>query len=125
MIKESVTAQEVVDLLNEALELDHDAMRMISCFRVLCNEKLQEHSTIQVREDNSVSILGLLNGVFGVNENGGGCIAAVHSVDCPNGCKQAEDSKLTIRDSCPNCGSLLKLGVLIKFIVLDRGKQNV
>jgi len=120
MIKESVTPQEVVDLLNNALELDWEAIKVLLSYRVPCNEELQEHPTIQIRGDNSVSVLGILNGIFGVDENGRGCIAAVYNVDCPNRCKQAEDSKLTVGDICPNCGSLLMLGKLIKFIVLDR-----
>jgi len=85
MIKNSVTVEDVVDLLNEALELDRDAIETLVESRVPCNQALADHPSIQVsahtKTDRSVGsfkvgLLGILNGIFGVDANGWGPIVA-------------------------------------------------
>jgi len=75
MIKKSVTPEEVVELLNEAVKLDPTAMDLLVNSRVSCNKELGAHPTIQVMVglQRVVGMLGILNGIFGVNENGWGC----------------------------------------------------
>jgi len=80
------TAQQVVDLLNEAARLDPEAVLELINARVPCNEALNAHPTIQTgprrgidpRHDkrNEVGLLGILNGIFGTFEDGRGCIVA-------------------------------------------------
>jgi len=79
MIKESVTPYDVCDLLNELFELDPDMVNELIKARVPCNEKISSHPTVQVRaykgEPNTVNIIGILNGIFGADdETGFGCI---------------------------------------------------
>ena len=85
--RDEVTVGQVVELLNQALQADDAALTDLIQTRVACNEKLAKHSSIQVGlapgcdpEDKKlfyeVGILGLLNGLFGVDEKQWGAIAA-------------------------------------------------
>jgi hypothetical protein len=77
-IAESVTLDRAVELLNEALKLDHDTIEALVEYRVGCNKDLAEHPTIQVGLDATkksgfiVGMLGILNGLFGASSQGGG-----------------------------------------------------
>lgn len=82
MIRESVSIDDVVALLNEALALDAEAISRLFLCRVPCNTALADHPTIQCGSRESiqhrvVGPLGLLNGMFGVDERGWGAICAV------------------------------------------------
>lgn len=88
-IKESVTIEETIQLLNEFVLLDPEAMRDLLDSRVECNEAVSNHPTIQVSalfDSYKVGLLGVLNGLFGVASDGYGAIAAVYD---------ATDSNLT------------------------------
>lgn len=85
--RNEVTVEQVVELLNQALSDDDVALTELIQTRVACNEKLSKHSSIQVGlapgcdpKDKKlfyeVGILGLLNGLFGVDEKEWGAIAA-------------------------------------------------
>ena len=85
--RDEVTVEQVVELLNQALEADDVALTDLIQTRVACNEKLAKHSSIQVglapgcdQGDKKlfyeVGILGLLNGLFGIDEKQWGAIAA-------------------------------------------------
>jgi hypothetical protein len=75
-IKESVTIDEVIAILNRALEEDRGAIsELMLDHKVVCNKGLAEDETIQVgrrtksgNSENIVGVLGLLNGLFGVND---------------------------------------------------------
>jgi len=78
MFKDSITPQEVCDLLNELIELDPTAIGalMINC--VPCNEGIADHPTVQVYERHqgfTLGVLGLINGPFGIDSKGWGQIA--------------------------------------------------
>lgn len=66
---ETRTADDVIKLLNEIAELDRDAISSLLTIRFDCNEALADHPSVQVREEGdgrfSVSMLGILNGLFG------------------------------------------------------------
>lgn len=68
MINEKL-ADQCIDLLNEALRLDQEALSVLFSFRPKCNSDLASHPTIQCDPD-SVSVLGLLNGLCGVFAEG-------------------------------------------------------
>ena len=72
-------AARVIALLNEALSLDSEAVTALVNSRVRCNEGLACHPTIQVgtRDDgsNTVGLVGVLNGLCGVDADGWGPIA--------------------------------------------------
>jgi len=83
MLKKSTTPEEVVELLNEMLKLDYEATKKFIETKVSCNENLANNSLIQVdgyseKDGYLVGPLGFLNGIFGDNEYGYGCICAVY-----------------------------------------------
>jgi len=80
----NVSVDEVVDFLNELVEIDKDAIARLIATRVSCNESLADHPTVQVMvKDNrfKVGLLGIINGLFGVDEKGFGAIAFEYSDD--------------------------------------------
>lgn len=85
MLKTNVTIDEVLDLLNEACMLDLEAMNALVNARVDCNKELADHPTIQVRafkdEGFQVGLIGILNGIFGISEDGVGAIAGMFDDD--------------------------------------------
>jgi len=78
--QDTVTVDQVIQLLNVAVVLDEQAMRLLFSHRTPCNLLLQEHPTIQVMATKEggrrVGILGILNGMFGVRADGWGEITA-------------------------------------------------
>lgn len=79
-----ITVYQVIALLNEAALADPVAMRNLVNARVACNQALADHPTIQVGHIDDdplkpfqVGVLGLLNGLFGVDDQGWGAIAAI------------------------------------------------
>lgn len=78
-IKESITVEDVITLLNTALQQDPVWMKSLLNTRIPCNETLANHPTIQCRGTTpgqyATGFFGLLNGFFGVDENGYGILA--------------------------------------------------
>jgi len=146
-VRKKVSISDALEVLNRALEADPDAMAKLREAKVPCNEALAHDPEIQVgmlekqgsvhdvweddepvsvggRKVYSVGILGVLNGIFGIDDRTGfGAIAAVYEVVCSN-CKldPKEVSGLTEGDSCPNCGMPMRLGALRKFVAVDHSK---
>jgi hypothetical protein len=62
-----MTAQQIVDLLNEAARLDPRAMQTLLGLRVPCAEEFEEHPSIQIGQALegylSLGLLGILNGI--------------------------------------------------------------
>jgi len=78
------TPESVVRFLNSLLEIDRDAISGVFLGHVPCNKGLSDHRTVQVlniKGITSVGPLGILNGIFGVNNAGYGCIFAITSDD--------------------------------------------
>lgn len=94
----ALLAVQVIELLNDAFELDKTAINKLMETRVECNKALAWHPTIQsVPEQVSntsgaailttvykVSILGLLNGIIGVDTTNRGVLEAVYSDSDPS-----------------------------------------
>lgn len=76
-IRNIVTIDRAITLLNEILELDSKALHSLINSRVSCNKELANHPTIQVNEFHQVGLLGVLNGLFGIDKNGWGGICMV------------------------------------------------
>lgn len=81
MLKHYIHADEVCDLLNEALNMDPNCINDLVSHRVQCNDKIANHPTIQVRQyiDDKypkLGLIGLINGMFGIREDGMGAICA-------------------------------------------------
>jgi hypothetical protein len=72
-------ARAVVDFMNEALAVDRLAVEGLLFHRVPCNAAMADHPTIQVRSYDpppipTVSMLGLLNGLCGADEDSIGAV---------------------------------------------------
>lgn len=82
MIKNAITVDGIIAILNEAIFLDQKAMEnLFKNSKVICNEKLANHPTIQIgkKDDNfTLSTLGIINGMFGIDKNGSGAICAMY-----------------------------------------------
>lgn len=84
-VKEKISLKETVNFLNELLKIDSIAITALFSMRISCNEALADHETVQVLVSGGtyfqVGIVGILNGLFGIDENGWGHI----SVDYDDG----------------------------------------
>jgi hypothetical protein len=82
-IKESITIDETIDLLNELLKLDKSAISaLVLNHKNPCNRELAEHPTVQVTalmDGNGyhVGLLGIINGMFGTFPDGWGPIMVI------------------------------------------------
>lgn len=74
-------AQKVVDLLDEIHAADPGALAALVATRVPCNRALADHPTVQVGQAKDggveVGLMGVLNGLCGVNEDGWGAVALI------------------------------------------------
>lgn len=74
MIKNNVTVDEALVLLNGLLELDESAVLTLLANRVSCNKALADHPTVQTRSEKggyNMGILGIINGLFGIDDKSG------------------------------------------------------
>jgi hypothetical protein len=71
------TVDDLSAFLNQALETDPAAISTLFRRRVACNLAMADHPTIQVHADSTVGPLGLLNGLFGIREDGYGYLTAM------------------------------------------------
>lgn len=83
MLKETVSIDEVIDLLNEIIDLDNNAVNELVNNRVQCSEALAKHPFVQViasfkgkDKEYCLGLIGIINGFFGVDDNVCGAIAA-------------------------------------------------
>lgn len=101
-------AGRVVALLNELLELDRPAVAALTTIRVPCNGRLADHPAVQVVAQHwgfHVGMLGLLNGLCGVRDDGWGLIGAVFA---------------TAEDASAGTGESVRAGDLLRFEVLAK-----
>lgn len=80
-IKESISAREVVDFLNHLLEIDESFTTNLVMTRFKCNDKLICHPSVQHITNTKMTgayagFLGVLNGLFGVDDKSMGPIHA-------------------------------------------------
>jgi hypothetical protein len=78
-IKSSITIEEAVDFLNELRVTDAAAIQSLFSMRTSCNEKMADHPTVQVGTIGTstyyiVGLIGIINGLFGVDDDGIGRI---------------------------------------------------
>jgi len=80
-MEDTITIQQVIDLMNEALNLDREAITNLVRTRVVCNKALTEHPTIQVGGEDpnigEVGLLGIINGLFSKTKGGWGKICTI------------------------------------------------
>jgi hypothetical protein len=74
-----ITLEQAISYLNSLVKADPSAMDCMFHYTVSCNQELVNHPTAQVRSNangDRITIMGILNGMFGTNEDGSGLIAA-------------------------------------------------
>lgn len=80
MVKSRISIQKTVDFLNELLEIDRCTITALFSSRICCNSLLADHPTVQVgvlsKNYFQVGMIGILNGLFGIDEHGWGHIIA-------------------------------------------------
>lgn len=77
MWNKTISVDQVIGYLNELLESDGPAVVSLITNRVPCNEKMGTHPSVQVgfqQGGYTVGLMGVLNGLFGVKEDGKGLI---------------------------------------------------
>jgi hypothetical protein len=80
MAIDEALARRVLDLLNEVHALDPAAVNALVNHRVPCNAALVDHPTVQCgksADSFTVGLIGLLNGLVGVDAEGNGAIASM------------------------------------------------
>jgi len=78
MIKETISIDDAINLLNEMISLDKPAVAALLANRIPCNELVASHESIQVHKQHGgywVGLIGVINGIFGFDEDGWGPIA--------------------------------------------------
>jgi hypothetical protein len=74
------TVNEAIEVLNRIHKADPTVLPALIFHRVECNHQVAEDKTVQVGTVSNggyeVGILGIINGIFGVDENGWGHIYA-------------------------------------------------
>lgn len=79
-MKQQITIDEVIEFLNSLIAIDASAVAELVKTHVPCNEALAEHPTVQASTDFygcNVGMLGIINGMFGVDERSWGPICWV------------------------------------------------
>ncbi len=79
MLKETISIDQTIEVLNEIIRLDPEAISKLVSVRVKCNTEIANHPTVQVAKidnDFTVGLLGVINGLFGIDNDGWGAIAA-------------------------------------------------
>lgn len=70
------TADDAIAFLNSLFAIDPWAIRRLFAVRTPCNESLAAHPAVHASAYSDVGFVGLLNGLFGVDEAGCGFVAA-------------------------------------------------
>lgn len=91
MIKNKVTLNEVVDFFNELIEIDPNGITELFLHRVVVNDALANHPTVQATDDNNVGLIGILNGLFGIHDNGWGAFVFMTEGDVVTDVKLYDD----------------------------------
>jgi hypothetical protein len=77
-----VPSQRIAALLNHMLQIDPEATAALIEARVPCNDKLADHPSIQVHQDDdgacTVGVLGILNGLCNTRSKDGVFVIAVY-----------------------------------------------
>jgi hypothetical protein len=81
-MKKSITVENVCSLMNNLLTLDPECINKLIRTRIKCNDRIANHPTVQISSNpDSVGIVGILNGFFGVRKDGYGPICVELDTD--------------------------------------------
>lgn len=78
----TVSIDDVIKVLNDALDHDRVAMQSLIESRVQCSDSFIEHPSIQVGHNHEghveIGMLGIINGLFGTDDMGSGPVGAYY-----------------------------------------------
>ena len=81
--EETFAIKDVIAMLNEIHQLDPELTANMVLHRFPCNKEIRDHKTVQAHcygdasiENPKVGLLGILNGLFGIDKNHFGAITA-------------------------------------------------
>ncbi len=84
----NINPELIIQFLNELNKIDSFALSKLMNFRVSTNKAMADHETVQVLEDKKdneidykFGLLGILNGLCGIDEQGWGYIVAETNVN--------------------------------------------
>jgi hypothetical protein len=126
-MKEHVTPDDVVNLLNKLLEIDPGAMNEFVERRIRCNKNIGDDTHVQVLSENGkdyVGLIGILNGLFGVHADGNGPIGSMYGYVCASSCDADPEKPIVAGGKCPECGGDVKVGKIVKFVVYKDWKKS-
>jgi hypothetical protein len=118
-MKKTLSIEDVVSFLNSLIAIDPKAMSALLETRVLCSFDLAKHPTVQVVSsvnEYCVGFLGILNGMFGVDERGWGPVEAVFDLVCPEHGHSKDCHFETETSPCAICGQK-PITELVKFTI--------
>jgi len=119
MIRNPVSIEQALEVLNRAVRSDREAVENLLDQRVECNDTLADDPEIQIglhlNGKSTLSFLGLLNGIFGENEDRWGAIVAVYKLRCSENWEHEVSENQLRMDACKTCGGELVLGDLVGF----------
>jgi len=133
MIKANVSVHDVIELLNDLVERDRDGMGVLVNTRIAVEPPVAHHPTVQVlfhKADDGRTLyllgtLGLLNGLFGVQDKTGvGAIAAIYEVTCQE-CGLQANTGQRVGEECKGCGGPLVPGQLVEFALTDAAQEDL
>jgi len=117
-LKETISVQDVLDRLNSLLALDRQVMERLFTIRFICNDAISQDPDTQVLQTQGgvkFGVVGLLNTLFGADDDGMGAIAAQYSPRCI--CNENHDvSGLSVNAECELCGGTVIVGNLVRFV---------
>lgn len=67
------SVDDMIGFLNDLLVTDPDCLTRLMQLRMVCNEKMENHPTVQVGENGArsvVGLMGIINGFFGTIPDG-------------------------------------------------------
>ena len=83
-MKDTITIDYTIDFLNQLIRTDSFAIAELIANRAPCNKNMANHPTVQVgikNDEYCVGFLGVLNGLFGIDDVGYGPITIIFDND--------------------------------------------
>ena len=119
MIKEFVGIEEALEVLNRLVEKDKVAATCLVDIRIPCSIDVAFDDTIQtgfhVDYEATLGLLGVVNGIFGVDSKGQSAIVAEYGYVCT--CDVAHDVEGSKDlEACPMCGSEVEPLFIKRFV---------
>jgi len=120
MIKEFVGLEEAIDTLNRLISLDKAAATCLVDTRIPCSVDVALDETIQagfhVDYEATIGMLGVINGIFGVDSDGNSPIVALYDCFCSEDPIHSVGPHQGAMDACETCGAELQPLIVRKFI---------